>query len=61
MFVRFKCRYSAKCGSSAPRSHRHKAVLNPAALTPQLSCERVKRARAQHAPLQRSLARFSVR
>lgn len=32
MFVRFKCRYPGKCGSSAPRSHRHKAVLRPAAL-----------------------------
>ena len=38
MFARFKCRYSAKCGSSVPRSHRHKAVLSPVALTPSTSC-----------------------
>lgn len=27
-------RLSSKCGSSAPRSHRRKAVLSPVALTP---------------------------
>jgi len=27
----------AKCGSSAPRSHRHKAVLSPVTLTLKLS------------------------
>jgi len=32
VFVRFKCRYSANCGSSATRSHHHKAVLSPIAL-----------------------------
>ena len=37
MFVRFKCRYPAKCGSSAPRSHCHKAVLSPVTLTFELS------------------------
>jgi len=28
---------NAKCGRSAPRSHRRKAVLSPVALTPRLS------------------------
>ena len=33
MFVRFKCRYPANSGNSAPRLHRHNAVLSPVALT----------------------------
>ena len=35
---------SAKCGSSAPRSHRHKTVLSTAALTTTLSRRRPRRA-----------------
>lgn len=34
---------SAKCGSSAMTSHRHKAVLSPVALTPRMSKRSLRR------------------
>lgn len=45
MIIRFKCRYPATSRSSALRSHSHKAVLGPAALTPAFNNDRSRRHR----------------
>lgn len=57
MFVRFKCHYSAKCGSSSPRSHRHKAVLSPVALMFEMSRVRKLAKAAVARRLERSVRR----